>query len=181
MQDGVQVSTQPSYTFTVTENTHCTAYFSRMNCTITAEASPAEGGEVSGMGVFEYGEVCTLVATPNDNYEFIEWKKEGVQVSTNATYSFTVTEDAHYTAVFAYVEGVGEYSGMTVTLFPNPAKEASEPVNLFEIYNISGALVYRQKDCSDKIEVNVSDFSIGTYMIRLTTDSAVEIRRFVKE
>ena len=186
MQGGVQVSTQPSYSFTVTENTHCTAYFVLQNCTITAEATPVEGGEVSGAGVFEYGETCTLEATPNENYLFVEWQKEGVQVSTDATYSFTVTEDAHYTAVFYYVDGVGEYNGMRVTLYPNPAKdklmvETSEPINLFEIYSISGALVYRQKDCSDKIEVNVSNFSIGAYMIRLTTDSTVETRRFVKE
>jgi hypothetical protein len=71
-------------------------------------------------------------------------------------------------------------------LFPNPTKnkltiEASEPVNLLEIYTINGALVYRQNDCSDKIEVNVQNYAIGAYMIRLTTDSTVEIRRFVKE
>ena len=259
MQDGVQVSTQPSYTFTVTENTHLTAYFAPQNCTITAEASPVEGGEISGTGVYEYGETCTLVATANADYVFVKWMKEGVQVSADATYSFTVTETAHYTAVFAsntcvvtatvdpaeggtvtgagtytygttvtltvtpnneyefinwtengavfsteetitfvvtgnrdfvahlqHVDGVGEHSGMTVTLFPNPAKdkltvEASEPVDLIEIYSITGALVYRQKDCSDRIEINVSNFSIGAYMIRLTTDSAVEMRRFVKE
>ena len=73
-----------------------------------------------------------------------------------------------------------------VSLFPNPTNsklniKVSEPVNLLEIFTINGALVYRQNDCSDKVVINVEDYASGTYMIRLTTDSTVEIRRFVKE
>ena len=260
MVNGVEVSTTPSYTFIVTENVHCTAYFTLQNCTITVEAMPAEGGEVSGAGVYAFGDDCTLNATANNDYVFVEWRKDNVQVSTSPLYSFTVTEDAHYVAVFVlstyqitatvdpqeggtitgagtyaygasatltvtpnenyvfvnwtengnvvseeetltinnitsdhnyvahlrFVDGVGEHNGITVTVFPNPAKdrlaiEASEPINLFEIYTINGALVYRQKDCPERLEISVTDFSVGTYMIRLTTDSAVETRRFVKE
>ena len=257
--NGVEVSTDPSYTFSVTEDTHCKAYFTERTYTITAEASPAEGGEVSGMGSFEYGETCTLVATPNNDFVFVRWMKDGVQVSTEATYNFMVTGDAHFIAEFAsnscvvtasvdpeeggtitgtgtyaygstvtltvilnneyelinwtengevvseeetftfvvegnrnfvahvhHVEGIDEQGDIEVTVFPNPAKfmltvETEEPVNLFEIYTINGALVYSEKNCSDRIEVDVQNFSIGTYIIRMTTDSAVMMKRFVKE
>ena len=257
--NGQQVSTQASYTFTVTENIHLKANFVPASCTITAEASPEEGGEVSGAGVYEYGDECTLNATPNADFVFVKWLRDGEMVSETPLYSFTVTGDAHYTAVFASnscivtatvdpaeggtvtgtgtyaygatvtltvtpstnyelvnwtengtvfsteetitfvvtgnrdfvanmqeITGVEENGGMTVSLYPNPAKdkltvEASEPVNLFEIYSINGALVYSRKDCAERIEVYVSDFAVGTYMIRLTTDNNVEVRRFVKE
>ena len=184
--NGQQVSTQPSYTFTVNENTHITAHFVVESCTITAEASPEEGGEVSGMGVFEYGEVCTLEATPNDNYIFIRWTKDGVTVSETPLYSFNVTGTAHYVAVFQNTEGVGENEMMTINIFPNPVVnkmvvETSEAVDVLQIYNINGALVYEQKNCSDRVEINVSDFAVGTYMIRLISGDAVEVRRFVKE
>ena len=183
---GQQVSTQPSYTFTVNENTHLTAHFVIESCTITAEASPEEGGEVTGMGVFEYGEVCTLEATPNDNYIFVKWTKDGVTVSETPLYSFTVTGTAHYVAEFQNTEGVGENVMMTINIFPNPVVdkvivETSETVDVLQIYNINGALVYEQKNCSDRVEINVSDFAIGTYMIRLISGDVVEVRRFVKE
>ncbi len=186
MANGQQVSTQPSYSFTVTENIHLTAYFAIESCTITAEASPDQGGEVSGMGVFDYGEICTLEATPNENYVFVRWIKDGVTVSQTPIYSFTVTGSAHYVAEFQTTEGVGEHSTLMVNVFPNPVVdklivETSESVTLLEIFNINGALVYSQKNCSDRIEVQVQDFAFGTYMIRLTTNNAVEVRRFVKE
>ena len=97
-----------------------------------------------------------------------------------------MTEARDYVAHLLHVDGIDEQGGITIALYPNPAKrrlivEASEPVNMLEIYNINGALVYRQDNCSDRVEINVETYATGTYMIRLTTDSSVEIRRFVKE
>ena len=43
---------------------------------------------------------ATLTVAPNTGYEFVNWTKGGSEVSTNATYSFTVTEDAAYVANF---------------------------------------------------------------------------------
>ena len=83
---------------------------------ITATADPAEGGTVSGGGVYELGDQCTLTATPNTGYTFSNWKKGNNVVSTNATYSFTVTETATYTATFT---AIPQY---TVTIAPNPVE-----------------------------------------------------------
>ena len=74
---------------------------------INATANPAEGGEVSGGGTYQMGTVCTLTATPNEGYTFINWTKYGNEVSTEATYSFIVTEDAAYVANFNYNGGGG--------------------------------------------------------------------------
>ena len=80
---------------------------------ITATANPAEGGTVSGSGVYELGDQCTLTATPNTGYTFTNWKKDNTVVSTNATYTFTVTENATYTATFTVIP---QY---TITISPN--------------------------------------------------------------
>lgn len=110
--------------------------------TITANANPTSGGTVSGGGTYNQGTTCTLTATPASGYEFLYWKKGNTQVSTNATYSFTVTESATYTAYFQQtaptqytitvnannnawgtVSGGGAYvAGTTATIqaFPNP-------------------------------------------------------------
>ena len=83
---------------------------------ITATANPAEGGTVSGAGVYELNGSCTLTATPNMGYTFTNWKKGSQVVSTNATYTFTVTENATYTATFT---AIPQY---TVTIAPNPVE-----------------------------------------------------------
>ena len=68
--------------------------------TITATANPAEGGSVSGAGTYKENTNVTLTATPNDSYTFVNWTKEGVEVSADATYIFTATEDITLVANF---------------------------------------------------------------------------------
>ena len=53
-----------------------------------------------GGGTYDDGETCTLTATGNESYSFTNWTKGGVEVSTEATYNFTVTEDAAFVANF---------------------------------------------------------------------------------
>ena len=77
---------------------------STTNYTITASASPAAGGSVTGAGTYAENSTCTLKATPATGYEFTKWTKNGTQVSTNATYSFTVTGNATYVANFSEVQ-----------------------------------------------------------------------------
>ena len=67
---------------------------------INVEANNASWGSVEGGGTFEQGETVTITATPNTGYEFIKWTKDGSEVSNNASYTFTVTENATYVAVF---------------------------------------------------------------------------------
>ena len=71
--------------------------------TITANANNNAWGTVSGGGVYNAGETCTLTATPASGYQFQSWKKNGTVVSTNPNYSFTVTENATYTAYFGEI------------------------------------------------------------------------------
>ena len=100
-ENGNVVSTQANYTFTVTGNRTLVANFTQQQYTITATADPTTGGTVTGGGTFNYGQTCTLTATPVTGYYiFINWTKNGQQVSTNQTYSFTVTESAQYVAHF---------------------------------------------------------------------------------
>ena len=99
-KNGTQVSTNASYSFTVTENASYVAEFSLKSYTISASASPSAGGTVSGGGTYNHGSTCTLTATANIGYTFTKWTKNGTQVSTSASYSFTVTGNGTYVANF---------------------------------------------------------------------------------
>ena len=185
-RDGAVVSSNANYSIVVRENAEYVANFRPYVYEIKANTDPDNTGDIQGVGLYNYGETCTLTVTPHDDYEFVNWTLNGQVVSEEESFSFVVTEAREYVAHLEYVEGIDEQSNLSVTLYPNPAKfrltiEASETIKKLEIYTIDGALVSKQDYSSDKIVINVDTFASGTYMIRLTTDSAVEIRRFVKE
>ena len=99
-QDGEEVSTNEAYSFTVTEDAAFVANFSLNSYNITVSASPTDGGTVSGGGIFDYGTTAIVSAVPNEDYRFSHWTNNGISVSSNANYSFTVTEDAMFVANF---------------------------------------------------------------------------------
>ena len=119
-ENGTQVSANANYTFIVTSSRNLVAHFTTQGYVITAIASPANGGVVTGSGGYNYGQTCTLTATPNSGYSFQKWTKNGTQVSTNPTYSFTVTESATYTAHF-----IAQSYTITVAANPNNAGNVS--------------------------------------------------------
>ncbi|MCL2072992.1 MAG: choice-of-anchor J domain-containing protein [Marinilabiliaceae bacterium] len=88
-------------THTVTANTDIVCEFAINVYTITAVANPVAGNTVTGGGTYNHGDPVTLVATPeNDVYNFVNWTKDGTEVSTDATYNFNASEDADYVANF---------------------------------------------------------------------------------
>ena len=113
-KNGTQVSTNASYTFTVTTSSSYMAHFQIVSYSITASANPSSGGSVSGAGSYNYGQNCTLTATPATGYTFVKWTKNGTQVSTNASYAFTVTGSASYVAHFQAIS-------YTISVSVNPS------------------------------------------------------------
>ena len=103
-ENGQQVSTDASYSFIVSSDRNLVARFS-LPLTVSVTTNIATVGTVTGAGVFDYGNTCTLTATPNEGYLFLNWSKNGEVVSCNATYSFAVTEDIDLEAVFMPLEG----------------------------------------------------------------------------
>jgi hypothetical protein len=67
---------------------------------ITVSANPANAGVVTGAGTYDPGTTVTLTATANEGYTFANWTRNGVVVSTNATYSFNASNVAEYVANF---------------------------------------------------------------------------------
>ena len=101
-KDGVRVSSNKSYTFTVIEDVTLTAKFSTlsMSYTVTANANPSEGGTVSGGGDYYKGDTATVTATPKNGWKFTGWFDGNNIVSSSASYSFTVTENVTLSARF---------------------------------------------------------------------------------
>jgi hypothetical protein len=67
---------------------------------ITASANPAEGGSVSGEGVYDENAEVILTAVANDGYTFVNWTESDVEVSAEAEYIFTAIADRAVVANF---------------------------------------------------------------------------------
>ena len=121
-KNGTQVSTSTSCSVTVEEAATYTANFELYSYEITATANPTAGGSVTGGGTYNHGATTTLTATPATGYTFANWTLAGVEVSSDATYTFTVTADGAYTANFA----LNSYT-LTINYKYENGTQAAEP------------------------------------------------------
>lgn len=108
-ENGTVVSTDANYSFAVEDNRNLIANFDANFFEITATAIPTGGGSIAGAGQHLFNEQCTLIATNNSGYGFINWTENGTVVATDNNYSFTVIQDRNLEANFA-----------EVTLIPDP-------------------------------------------------------------
>lgn len=101
-ENGVTVSTDMAYTFTVTGDRTLTAVFSVIvpTYTVTVSIDPAGSGTVTGAGQYQAGESVTVTAAPEDGYTFSKWQMNGQNVGKNAAYTFILTGDVELVAVF---------------------------------------------------------------------------------
>lgn len=99
-KNGEEVSTNPTYSLTVTETECYVANFSRNNYEITAAADPVAGGEIIGFGTYYYGDTVTLNAVSNEHYLFQQWTENDEIVSDVEEYTFVVAENRDFIANF---------------------------------------------------------------------------------
>lgn len=78
---------------------------------IEATANPTIAGIVTGGGNYYKGVECTLNAVANEGYMFESWTENGVFVSDNPEYTFTVNEDRTLEANFISTQTTQLYSG----------------------------------------------------------------------
>ena len=179
-----EVSTDASYSFTITGDRTLVANFSIESYVIAATADPVEGGTITGTGTYEYGTEITLGIILSPDYSFVYWLEDGQIVSYDQDYTFTVTGNRTLVANLKNTDGVEELA-ITFGIYPNPVSdmlniEASENIEQVEVFTITGSKVFSQKSFTEKVEINTTDLSAGTYIIRMTTKNASEVRRFVK-
>ena len=74
--------------------------FGNYNLMVSVSAFPEEGGTVSGGGWYAYNSQVTVSAMAASGYEFYRWTHNGVPVSEESTYTFTITEEMDLVAQF---------------------------------------------------------------------------------
>ncbi|HCE53778.1 MAG: hypothetical protein APF83_12840 [Lutibacter sp. BRH_c52] len=115
-----------SYQFVLTGNRTLVANFvvePPLQFTVMLIADPNDGGIVTGGGSFDEGSLVPISANANAGYTFVNWTDiNGVEVSTNGTFEFLLTEDSTLQANFILdTVAIGEC--------PNPAVDLGTAKN----------------------------------------------------
>jgi hypothetical protein len=103
-ENNVQVYDSVRYTIEVRGNRNLVAHFTAQAYTIRATVEPEGSGTIEGVGGYNYGDQCTLIATPNPGYAFEEWTENGSHIDASANYPFTVTGNRNLVAHFRVAE-----------------------------------------------------------------------------
>ena len=138
LENGSSVNSASSYTFTVTTNRSLVAKFKPVY-TLTVSSEPAAGGEVDADTTYDPGDLSVMKAQPEPGWAFVNWTQNGVPVSDDPEYKFTVNANRVLVGHFApghridtvvepmqagVVTGGGVHSagaGVTLEAIPQPA------------------------------------------------------------
>ena len=101
-QNGVVVSTDSSFNFTVTGNRDLVAHFA-LGHRIDLLATPKTAGTVSGGGVHPDGNTVSLLAEPLPGYLFTSWTEGGIVVNADANYQFSSAANRSLVANFVTI------------------------------------------------------------------------------
>ena len=185
-ENGSTVSTDTNYTFTVSANRNLVANFLliTLQYTITTSTVPSNGGIAFGGGTFTYNQTCNLKAQPANNFIFISWSENGVPVSIDTNYTFTVTANRNLVANFFSTLGIEEISlWKSAYLYPNPSIGQTTVVypllnteGEVQIYNSIGQIVYKGilTKGSTKTELNIQNYKTGLYKVVLRENGVIK-------
>ncbi len=92
-------------------------------CAVNVSVNPDNSGTTTGTGVYFYGDSVTLAAAPESGYAFDYWSENGVEVSTNVSYSIETYTSKDIVANFRVTTGIEtipiDNNGL-ISIYPNP-------------------------------------------------------------
>ena len=116
--NGTTVSTDPTYTFTITRNERFAAYFEVAPVITYYDVllfqNPSIGATLTGNGVYADGDTATVTASNVEGYNFIGWYLDNERVSSSNTYSFTVKNTVELTAKYEVIPPEPQYYTVNV-------------------------------------------------------------------
>ena len=188
MENGSNVSSLPTYSFTVTADRNLVATFVQQTFVISTSVNPTDAGSTSGAATYYYNQTCTLTATPEIGYVFRYWSENGIPVSNDATYSFSVTASRNLVAEFApqscvisavtnpteagSIVGTGSYDYLeTCTLTATPAEGY-----VFVSWTENGHPVSNEATYEFSVTGNrnlIANFTLANYEISASTNPTI--------
>ena len=142
-------------------------------------------GYTMGEGLYEAGDMVDVMAVAYDGYKFVNWTKDGVEVSDRELYIFTVTEDVELIANFEKDDvGIDELrvTNYELQVYPNPVNYELKITNYMggavEIFNLMGRRVmFFESLPLHKVTIDASPLPNGIYFLKIGKNTV----KFVKQ
>jgi hypothetical protein len=134
-------------------------------------------GYATGNALYAANATATVTATALNDYQFVNWTKDGIEVSRDISYSFTVTEDVELVANFEKITGIETLETDGIKIYPNPTTGELRIINNYElkiknieIFDVLGRVVFT-RHCgldpqSPAITADISHLPAGIYLVR---------------
>lgn len=136
---------------------------------------------IDGIGG-EYGLFPSLETNIKTCFEFRELARVTVQDSLIWGYEFN-----GYGECMNYAVNQENIITSDIELFPNPFTDSFTIDHLpdaenseIEIYTLSGKMIYKEKSYDNKLSINTEDWQAGVYLVKITNDREVLMRKVVK-
>ena len=121
-----------------------------------------------------------VTATPNQGFVFVNWTKNGEVVSTEAIYTFTLTENTVLVANFRQGTGVEE-NDVVEGIYPNPTTGKlyikAAAMQQITVANALGQVMMTETVSGDETMIDMSAFEAGVYMVRVATENGTTVKR----
>ncbi len=179
------VSTDAAYTFTVTASVNIEAVFEPVAAPaelflVTGVSNDENMGFVLGSGYYEAGTEVTLSAQANEGYRFVAWLTRfgGLAsldtVSTDALYTFTVTADVTYYAVFERAPvDIDDVEANEVEIFAADGRIVVRGAESdIYLYDVNGRVLNRQAAAAN-VEFTVP--ATGVYLVKVGNAAAKRV------
>lgn len=161
--------------------------------TITATATGPGSITPSGTVTVQEGTDITFSFTANEGATTQQLLVDNIEtaIPTNNEYTFSSVV-ANHTIEIVFVEetGIEEVDlDATVLLFPNPATSHIE-IRLsndllinstLDIYDVYGRKIATQMMNNTSAKVDISGYSTGMYLVRISNDNGVVVKNFIKK
>lgn len=187
-ENGMVVSTDPDFQFTVTTDRNLVANFEARIYEITGSPFPFAGGIITGAGSYQHGEIVTLSAISAPGYDFISWLENGVILSHQPEITFAVTRDRSLYVHFLLLTDLPDLRGSICKVYPNPTGgtlyiKFSGTVSSrcrIEVFTSTGVLVLQKELLQDGIgQVDLGCLGKGIYFVVIHGESWYQAEKIV--
>ena len=151
-----------------------------VNGTPSAVGATQLGTDITVTGATYTLQTRTFTATTEGTYYFIFHNATPIV----ATLTSMRLDSVNMTSEL----GTNDFLSSNFSVFPNPVKnvinfsnDTNAVVSLVEMTDLNGRVIKSQKVNATEGQISVSDLATGMYMMKITTDQGVAVKKIVKQ
>lgn len=182
------VSEKTSYDYVMNGDEEFTALFAIKHFNVDIEYDATRGViEGAASGIYEYGSRLKMNAVPYDGYTFESWMTGDEMLSNSASYDFIVEDNIVIKANFVEQNtGITNIGRKGISIYPLPLRDMVyidgdfDVIDKLIIVGIDGSVKVQASHLACGSAVDVTMLPQGVYIIKVTTDNGIYMKKVIK-